>query len=85
MRKTITILGIGLRKQGVSPKTGRAYDFTPVSILHEDARKMEGQVGEIVNIETKVIEGIMLYPGMVCDAEIWEQNFRTLVGAIYER
>lgn len=85
MRKTITILGIGLRKQGVSAKTGRPYDFTPVSILHEDSRKMEGQVGEIVNVDSKVLEGIVLYPGMVCDAEVWEQNFRTLVGAIYER
>ena len=34
MRKVITIVGVGDRRQGVSAK-GREYDFTPVSFTYE--------------------------------------------------
>lgn len=34
MRKTITIVGVGDRRQGTS-KTGKGYDFTPVSFTYE--------------------------------------------------
>ena len=35
MRKEITIVGIGDRRQGTSAK-GRNYDFTPISFTYED-------------------------------------------------
>ena len=35
MRKIINIVGLGDRKQGIS-KTGRPYDFTPISFTFED-------------------------------------------------
>lgn len=34
MRKTIKIVGVGDRRQGVS-KTGKQYDFTPISFCYE--------------------------------------------------
>lgn len=34
MRKVITIVGVGDRRQGTSAK-GREYDFTPVSFTYE--------------------------------------------------
>ena len=35
MRKTITIIGVGDRRQGVSAKTNKPYDFTPVSFTYD--------------------------------------------------
>lgn len=34
MRKTIKIVGVGDRRQGVS-KTGKPYDFTPVHFVYQ--------------------------------------------------
>lgn len=35
MRKYINIVGVGERKQGISAKTGKPYDFTPISFTYE--------------------------------------------------
>lgn len=36
MRANITVVGLGKRMKGVSPKTGNAYDFQSVSFLFDD-------------------------------------------------
>ncbi len=36
MRKFITIVGVGDRRSGVSAKTNKSYDFTPVYFTYED-------------------------------------------------
>lgn len=36
MRKFINIVGVGNRIHGTSSKTGKPYDFTPVSFTYED-------------------------------------------------
>lgn len=36
MRKIINIVGVGDRRQGISKKTNRPYDFTPISFTFED-------------------------------------------------
>lgn len=37
MRANMTIVGFGQRRQGVSTKTQKPYDFQSVSVLYEDA------------------------------------------------
>ncbi len=36
MRATIKIIGIGSRRAGISKKSGKAYDFVPVSFALEN-------------------------------------------------
>lgn len=49
MRLAIQIVGVGDRRKGVSQKTGRAYDFTPVAFTYEHMR-MTGVGAATVNI-----------------------------------
>ena len=37
MRATITVVGLGQRKQGISDKTKKPYDFQNVSFTYPDA------------------------------------------------
>lgn len=48
MRKIINIVGVGDRRQGTS-KTGKPYDFTPISFTYED-RFMSGVKAATVNL-----------------------------------
>ncbi len=49
MRKTIQIVGVGERRKGVSQKTGRAYDFTPIAFTYEHM-SMNGVGAATVNV-----------------------------------
>ena len=51
MRANIKIIGIGARRSGTSNKTGRGYDFTPISIAFSDPN-MAGSRAETVNVNT---------------------------------
>ena len=51
MRTNIKVVGIGTRISGTSKKTGKNYDFTPVSIVFPDGRTA-GYRAETVNVNT---------------------------------
>lgn len=50
MRKNVKVVGIGQRMMGTG-KTGRSYDFTPVSICYPDER-FTGYRAATANIQT---------------------------------
>lgn len=52
MRKNVKVVGIGQRTAGTSNKTGRSYDFTPVSIVYPD-EKFNGYRAATVNMQTE--------------------------------
>lgn len=88
MKKTIEILAVGQRKQGISSKTNRPYDFTEVSILYDNTDNTHfgftpGKMGEIVTIDQTLLSAHPLQPGDVVEVEMWSQFFKTKVGVIY--
>lgn len=83
MKQTVKILAIGQRKQGVSKKYGTPFDKIEISIQYPGKFGFVGDVGEIVAIDAAVVGNRQLNVGDVLEVEMWTQNFRTCVGAIY--
>ncbi len=53
MRTTAKIVGIGLRRSGVSKKTNKPYDFIPVSIVYP-SKDTEGLCAATSNIDSEM-------------------------------
>ncbi len=51
MRTTAKIVGIGLRKSGLSKKTNKPYDFIPVSIVYPN-KDTEGLCAATCNVDS---------------------------------
>lgn len=75
MKTIITITGIGKRKSGVSAKTGKSYDFTPVSFLY-DSPFYTGQKAATVIVDTSALGDCDLVIGSSVPAVLHE-DFRT--------
>ena len=79
MRKTITIIGVGDRRQGVSAKTNKPYDFTPVSFTYE-MPFVSGVKGATANVAQDCMPN---YSPRVGDSVevVMREDFRT--GSVY--
>lgn len=82
MRTTITIVGVGQRKSGISKKNNRAYDMTEFSIEYEH-QMFNGVKAETVAIPAETIGTRNIVPGEVLDVEMFQMNFKTYIGCIY--
>lgn len=81
MRKEITIVGIGNRREGISEKTGRKYGFTPISFTYEDVYT-DGVSAQTVNVDDTAMPVVPLFVGEVREAVLHTQNYRMFVDAI---
>lgn len=81
MRKMVTVYGVGARKKGVGKKSGKAYDFTEVSIGYKDDG-FTGDRCETVAIDADIIGDRTIVPGEVLDLVMHQANFKTYVDAI---
>lgn len=79
MRKQITIVGVGDRRQGTSPKTGKSYDFTPISFTYE-MPWTKGLKAATANVSQDSMPG---YTPSIGDSRevVMREDYRT--GAVY--
>ncbi len=81
MRQNVTVYGVGERKKGVGKRTGKAYDFTEVSIGYVSP-EFNGYKCETVAIDAAVIGDRSIVPGDVLDVVFHSANYKTYVDAI---
>lgn len=90
MKKKVEVLAVGNRITGTKVgKNGNSfkYDFVNVSILYDGVLNADFdgcKMGEVVGIDYPIFEQHPLRPGDVVSVEMWIQNYKTKVGAIYE-
>lgn len=80
MRSTITIVGVGERKFGVS-KAGKPYDFTEVSFTYE-VPGYAGVKAESANFSAAALGDYKPEVGDVVEAVMHQANYRTYIDAI---
>lgn len=81
-RANITIVGLGQRKTGVSPKNNKAYDFQPVSFLYDDPYTT-GQKAVTSNVPGSEIDALGgMSIGMEYDAVFHNYNNTVVIDAI---
>ncbi len=56
MKTTITIVGVGERRSGISQKNNRPYDFTPVAFTYDDPY-IAGLKAATVNVAETTLAG----------------------------
>lgn len=81
MKKVITIVGVGSRRTGVSPKSGRGYDFTPVSFTYED-QLFDGVKAETVNVDQTALGDFIPKIGDQIEVVMHVANYRTYIDAV---
>lgn len=79
MRTTITIKGVGSRKAGISSKTQKPYDFTPVHFTY-DSPYVTGEAAACSSIDAGTLHGYEPRVGDVFEAFVRE-DYRT--GRVY--
>lgn len=79
MRKQITIVGVGDRRQGTSPKNQKPYDFTPVSFTYE-MPWTKGLKAATCNVSQDCMPGYTPAIGDTVEA-VMREDYRT--GAVY--
>lgn len=81
MRKQITLVGIGERRQGVSKATNKPYDFTPVSFTFEDGL-FRGVRAVTVNVVPDVFPPELMEVGGHYDAVLHNSNYQIYLDAV---
>lgn len=80
MRKEITIVGVGARRNGVS-NSGKAYDFTPIAFTFP-SEVFDGVEAHTVNVSQDCMGKFIPMVGDVVEAVMHSSNFRIYVDAI---
>lgn len=80
MRTNIKIVGIGQRIAGVSSKTNKNYDFTPISLVFTDGRTA-GYRAETTNVNTADLPATLALDAEY-DAVVHFANNRLYIDAI---
>lgn len=81
MKKIITIVGVGNRRSGTSTKSGKGYDFTPISFTYED-EMVTGVRAETVNVDQSSLGEYVPAVGDQVEAVMHVANYRTFIDAI---
>ena len=83
MKTIITIVGVGERRYGVSKKSGKSYDFTPVAFTYEDPFfSPTGVKAETVNVDQSALGDYKPTEGDVVTVVMHNANYRTYIDAI---
>ena len=81
MRMLCNVYGVGQRKNGVGKKSGKAYDFTEISIGYQETG-FAGEKCETVAIDAGLIGDRKIAVGDTIDVVMHQANFKTYIDAI---
>ena len=83
-KKTVSVVGIGPRKQGVSKNSGVPYDFCEIAVT-VNRKNWEGAFPVRGRIAGERLEELCLVPGDKCTAFMYFENYEPQLLDILDR